>query len=313
MKIAVLLYTKNGGVYLAELLQSILNQDIAAKAELKIIVRDDGSTDNTRSILDSFKNDGKLTWYKGAAQGMTKSYWELMEKAEEADYYAFAEQDDIWKPNKLSRAVKYLETKAIIEGEETEISDKPMLYCGEFEAAGPSGKPVGIKRNPANKFVDFEHSLVFSSKPGCTYVFNRSALKELRRYDVNSLYDAEYDALARNIMFITGDVVFDRVPVVLRRKSKIGPEYLGGLSGMIKLYQELHSGKVFNKRSRMAKALLEAYAEDLKGFQRVEALKQIGNYKDDPTEREKLASNMKFSTGSYVDKWFKSAIKSNKL
>ena len=277
------------------------------------MVTDNGSTDNTHSILDGFMKDGKLTWYKGEGKGRTKSYWELLEKAGEADYYAFAEQDDIWKPGKLSRAVKYLETKAIIEGEETELADRPMMYCGEFEAVNSMGKPIGFKRNPANKFVDFEHSLVFDSRPGGTYVFNKRALDEMKKYDINSMYEGEYETLTRNILYLTGDVIFDRVPAVLCRKDKLGPEYRGGFMGMIRLFIGLYTGKVLNKKSKTAKALLDVYADDISDANKKYVLNQVGNYIADSAVRDKLVSNSKFATGSYVDKWFKSAVKSNKL
>ena len=60
MKIVVLLHTYNGAEYLEEQLQSLLKQDISSKAEVKILVRDDGSTDKTWDILDKYKNDGKI-------------------------------------------------------------------------------------------------------------------------------------------------------------------------------------------------------------------------------------------------------------
>ena len=310
MKIAVLLYTFNGGPYLEGLVKSILEQDIAEKAEIS--VRDDGSADNTKSILDTLKNDGKLTWYTGDNIGKTKSFWELMEKAGEADYYAFAEQDELWLPQKLSRAVKYIETKAIIEGEETEVADGPMLYCGECDAANSKLKPVGVKRNPSNKYTDFEHSLVFSSKPGSTYVFNKAALKEILRYDPKVNFASEYDDLVRNIMFIAGDVIFDRVPVLYRRKSVMNPKYLGGFMDKIKLLF-LSGGGVDNEKSNTAKALLEVYAKDLEDSKKLEPLKLVANYADDQETKEKLLSSSKFSTGSYVDKWFASVVKANKL
>ena len=312
MKIVVLLYTFNGGPYLENLVKSIFEQDIAGKAEIEILVRDDGSADNTKSILDTLKSEGKLTWYSGDNIGRTKSFWELMGKAGEADYYAFAEQDELWLPEKLSRAVKYIETKAIIEGEETEVADGPMLYCGECYAANSKLKPVGVKRNPSNKYTDFEHSLIYSSKPGSTYVFNKAALKEILRYDPENFYVAEYEDLVRNIMFIAGAVIFDRVPVLYRRKSRMNPQYLGGFMDKIKLLF-LSGGGVDKEKSNTAKALLEVYAKDLEDSKRLEALKLVANYIDDPETKEKLMNSAKFSTGSYVDKWFASAVKSNKL
>ena len=131
MKIGVLLYSFNGVDYLGEQLQSILKQDISGKAEISISVFDDGSTDKTKDILERYQNDKKLTFVEGNGLGKTAGYWELMKNAGEADYYAFCEQDDVWFPEKLSRAVKYIETQAILDGEETELSHGPMLYVSD--------------------------------------------------------------------------------------------------------------------------------------------------------------------------------------
>jgi len=312
MKIAVLMYTFNGSAYIDEQVKSIIDQDIAGKAELKLFVRDDGSSDNKQSILDTYQSDGKLTWYTGEKIGSTRSYWELMDKAGEADYYAFAEQDDFWLPEKLSRAVKYIETKAIIEGKETEVADGPMLYCGECTVTDLKLKPIGFKSNPANKYNDFEHSVVFSSRPGCTYVFNSAALKVFKRYDVNNLAAPEYEDLARNIMHIAGTVIFDRVPSVYRRKNKVKPSYKGGFFGWYGINKELKnaSGK---EKSGMAKSLMEAFPDELKNTKKLDVLKQVGYYIADSSERGNILLNSKFATGSYMDNWFIKAINTNKL
>ena len=65
MKIAILLHVYNGVEYLGEQLQSLLKQDISEKAEIKIIVRDDGSTDKTSDILDRSHREEKIEWIKG--------------------------------------------------------------------------------------------------------------------------------------------------------------------------------------------------------------------------------------------------------
>ena len=316
MKICILMYTLNGVNYLGEQLQSIFKQDIYDKAEISILVRDDGSTDRTTDILDRYQNDGKLTWFSGEALGKTKAYWELIEKAGDADYYALCEQDDVWYPEKLSRAVKYLETKAIIDGEETEVSKRAMLYLSGYTVTNAKLKPMSFRRNPSNKYTDFEHSLVFSSMPGCTYVFNGAARENLLKYDTKMHYTPNYENLVRNIIFITGTVVFDRVTTVYWRRTrpdKQGPMYQGGLLGHIKMMLELYTGKVKNERSKMAAALLEVFKDELDESVKAEPLKQLSGYIEDAITRERLLQNHKFATGSFPDKWFKSAVKGNKL
>ena len=316
MKITILMYVLNGVDFLGEQLQSLFKQDICEKAEMDILVWDDGSTDKTRDLLDRYQREGKLTFHTGSGIGRTKGYWELMKKAEKADFYAFCEQDDVWFPNKLSRAVKYLETKAILEGEETEVSEGPILYCGECTVTNAKLKTVNFKRNPANKFTDFEHSLVYSSMPGCTYVFNRSALEKLIKFDPGVKENTSYEDLARNIIYIEGSVVFDRVPVMFWRRNKgdkFSIEYQGGIIGRIKRQLDLMTGKNVKAKSRTAKALLAAFGENITEHDKKASLKQVAEYAENPVEKERLIQNPKFVTGSFDDKWFRTAVRTDRL
>ena len=116
-KVTILMSTYNGEDFLEEQLQSLLSQQ---DVETHILVRDDGSTDRTRDILDHWQDAGKLTWYGGDNLGWAMSFMHLLIHAQpDADYYAFCDQDDIWLPDKLSRAV------SMIEQQEQEC----VLYC----------------------------------------------------------------------------------------------------------------------------------------------------------------------------------------
>ena len=316
MKIIVLLYTKNGVDYLGEQLQSLLAQDINKKADVKILVRDDGSTDLTLDILDRYQREGKLEFIKGEPIGKTKSFWELMTKSGEADYYAFCEQDDVWMPEKLSRAVKYIETKAIITGEETDISVSPMLYMSDFTVTNAKLKPIRFARNMTMKYNDFEHSLLYSTMPGCTFVFNTSAKDLMLRYDVNTYFAGNYDDLSRNIVFLVGSIIRDRVPTMYLRKNKTDSFYnnfYGGFIGKIKQYIAFFTGKDAGARSSLAKGLLAVYGEGIDDVEMHESLTQVANYSDDPVAKERLLINPKFATGSFNDNLLKKAISSNKL
>lgn len=317
MKINVLLYSFNGVDYLGEQLQSILKQDITDKAEIKISVFDDGSTDRTRDILERYHNEGKLDFIEGKGVGKTKGFWELMKKAEDADFFAFSEQDDVWFHEKLSRAVKYLETQAILDGEETEVADGPLLYVSDYTVTNAKLKPIRFNRSKACKYSDVEHNLLYSSSPGCTFVFNNAARQKMIKYDVNAFYADMYDDLAKKIINLTGKVVIDRVPTVYMRKNKgdkFGIEYYGGLFGAVKLYKELYFGKTLNAKSETAKALEIVFAEDITDDSRKkEALKQVGGYRDDQVNRERLLQNSRFVVGDYHDKWLAAAIKKNRL
>ena len=113
MRISVCMATYNGGRYLREQVDSILNQDLSAfpDAELELIVSDDGSTDDTIPILESYKDDRIKVFhhrnhrqhrYNKAAYACTENFGYAMEKAT-GDFIFLSDQDDIWYPWKIER------------------------------------------------------------------------------------------------------------------------------------------------------------------------------------------------------------------
>ena len=105
--IQILMSTYNGEKYLKEQLESILTQDCEqfGKAALTLKVRDDGSQDGTQQILQQYaeKYPEIISWYQGENVGVIGSFFDLMKQADVCDYYAFADQDDYWMPEKLTR------------------------------------------------------------------------------------------------------------------------------------------------------------------------------------------------------------------
>lgn len=97
----ILLSTYNGEKHLNEQLETILQQ---TSQNFKLVIRDDGSTDETRKIIDQYCRDfpKKIEFIKDdfGNVGISKSFSLLMENSN-ADYYFFADQDDIWMKNKI--------------------------------------------------------------------------------------------------------------------------------------------------------------------------------------------------------------------
>ena len=84
-KILVIMATYNGEKYLEEQLNSILQQKNVC---VDILVRDDGSSDSTVTILNRYRENGKLEWYTGEHLNVANGFFDLMLKAKqkESDY-----------------------------------------------------------------------------------------------------------------------------------------------------------------------------------------------------------------------------------
>lgn len=157
--VTVVLATYNGEKYLREQLDSLLNQK---GVSVKILVRDDGSTDHTHEILDEYQSKELLEWYTGEHLNVQKGYLDLLRNAPRGDYYAFCDQDDVWDDDKLLFAVTELDDMP---------ADKPaMYYCGQRLVDEKlnliSVHKIATDRNAHANFL-------ISNVAGCTAVFNQ--------------------------------------------------------------------------------------------------------------------------------------------
>jgi len=105
--VSVIVVVKNGEAYLAQALQSIVDQGYAP---YEIIVVDGKSTDRTAEIARSF-HQVKYFWQttQGLAQARNQGI-----AAARGDLIAFLDCDDVWAPKKLSTQVEYLEAHSEI-------------------------------------------------------------------------------------------------------------------------------------------------------------------------------------------------------
>lgn len=208
-KLQILMSTYNGEKYLREQLDSILQQDCEEKgiAEVSLLIRDDGSKDATQEILQEYSErySTKVEWYQGENKGVIKSFFELMDRADDAaDYYAFSDQDDYWMPEKMSYGV------SAISQLENAAAERPYLYCCRPKLVDENLKDLEseIVRPPMRP--GFGNALIENIVTGCTAVFNR----KLRDMAIVKLptYTFMHDWWLYLIATCFGEVVYDETP-----------------------------------------------------------------------------------------------------
>lgn len=109
-KIDIILPTYNGAKYIKEQVESILNQDF--DGDFRLIIRDDGSKDNTSNIIDTYSDDKRVRIIKDnkGNLGLVKSIELLLENSD-ADYIFFSDQDDVWFPNKIKKFLEVVNSE----------------------------------------------------------------------------------------------------------------------------------------------------------------------------------------------------------
>ncbi len=173
--IHILLSTYNGEAYLAAMLDSLLAQDFSA---WKLFVRDDGSSDNTLSILQQYQATFGEKMYvhptDGNNLGAVRSFEYLLQTYGEGAYIMFADQDDVWLPRKLSvtwdamqAAEKQYPNRAITVFTDAYIVDKDLQSSGHtYFEWNKMKEPYATQFN----FVS-----VANPAAGCTMLLNPKA------------------------------------------------------------------------------------------------------------------------------------------
>ena len=111
-EILVLMSTYNGEKYITEQIESIENQKL--DIPLNILVRDDGSKDNTVNILNKLNEKYKnIKVLQEENIGCNASFFKLFKIAEGYKYYAISDQDDIWLEDKLQRGINKIRKENI--------------------------------------------------------------------------------------------------------------------------------------------------------------------------------------------------------
>ncbi len=194
-KVAILMSTYNGEKYVETQLNSILNQTYK---NIEIYVRDDGSKDNTPQILKKYSDSKKINFIQGENKGFIKSFLELLTYCDNAEYYAFSDQDDEWFEDKIERAVKQIEEKN---------SDKPVLYFANYDYYDTNMNFIKHSKNHKNG-PSFRNSIVDCISLGINSILNRKARDLIiKNIPENS---CGHDWWSYMVCSGMGDVIYDK-------------------------------------------------------------------------------------------------------
>jgi rhamnosyltransferase len=171
-KVAILMATYNGEAYISEQLSSIHSQE---NIECSIFISDDSSSDRTIELINAAsENAASMTILPivKSSGSAGQNFFRLIRDIDLADfqYFAFSDQDDIWLPKKISKAISKLK-ESNADG-----------YSSSAIAFWPSGRKSLIKKNYPQKKYDYFFE---GPGPGCTFVMSRRLFASLREFVVS--------------------------------------------------------------------------------------------------------------------------------
>ena len=268
-RVTVLMSTYNGERFLREQLDSVLAQD---GVDVRLMVRDDGSKDGTLEILEEYaakyRNIG-IT--RGENMGFVRSFSALvrmaledsffspsLEGGGEADFYAFADQDDIWMAEKLKTATDALQNKD---------AAKPNLYtCNSMQIDADGKETELFHKGPEPKFRR-GNVLMFGTEQGCSMVFNRRAME---LYAAREPQLTWHDRWMYHICYFLGTATYDHRPWFYYRRHESNalanhhvPSLAGVKSKAVRVYRILLKEPPTTQHVEMAKEFYEQFGSSL--------------------------------------------------
>ncbi|MEL6646254.1 MAG: glycosyltransferase family 2 protein [Pseudomonadota bacterium] len=278
--IAILLATYNGARFIERQLTSIAQQ---THENWSLWISDDGSDDGTLDIIEAWRAAHPhlvVQLRQGPRKGAAQNFMCLLQATEiEADYFAFADQDDVWFRDKLSCALSRLPQ-----------SEKPSLYGARTMVTDMDLNEIAPSVLKGTK-LGFSNALVQNFAAGNTMLFNSAAR------DLVPLGAAEHDIIATDwLMYMLvsgagGHVIFDTDPCLYYRQhdtNEIGynahlsaklRRVIAVLQGRFSQWSEANLGVLREARLTPDNArILDAFIEarQTSGMTAVTLLKQSG-------------------------------------
>ena len=205
--IAILLATYNGARFVERQLTSFTEQ---SHDNWSLWISDDGSDDDTLPIIEAWQaaNPGaRVNLRKGPGRGAAQNFMSLLQASDiEADYYAFADQDDVWFADKLARALNRLP-----QGEH------PCLYGARTMVTDMDLREIAPSVLKGTK-LGFSNALVQNFAAGNTMVFNRAARDLVPRGAAAHNIVATDWLMYMLVSGAGGEVVFDPEPCLYYRQ-----------------------------------------------------------------------------------------------
>ena len=289
--VGVLMSTYNGEKYIREQLDSIFEQE---DVNVKLFVRDDGSADRTRNILKEYAVTYELMYLSdGERVGPGESFMRLLCKAKEKielQYFAFADQDDIWLKNKLSVAIKVIE----------QCEDKDAVLYSSNQFLYVNGINKG-KRHEERQSVDLINHMTKNTIAGCTFVLNRdmaTLITDAGKPNYRVIKYRLHDAWIMLIAIACGRVIYDDNAHMLYRiheDNAVGIKAESLTERLSKLTRLVEKRDDANIRMITAQEMLRLYPHMNEEHKQI--VKLFANYQNSMRDKFRLAFNKDIRKG----------------
>ena len=279
-KVLILMSSYNGEKCIERQIKSIIEQK---DVDINLLIRDDGSTDDTVKILDNIAQmyGNKVQYYIGKNIGWKRSFMDLLFAAGEFDYYGFADQDDVWFKDKIITLIKLMETDG-----STGIK---LAQCASL--AVDSNFQVLEEQEYKEIPKSFKSIISMDFFQGCSMLWNKAAMKKIQKYIPGNI-NLAHDFWVGIVCYYFGKVYFTKERKVYHIRyynnaSTDGSVFKGRIK---KLKSFILNQDVY---SNPANDLLLGYKNELP-LEFKEFLKDLINYKSSIKSKYRLVIDKEF-------------------
>ena len=213
--ITILLTTYNGERFLSEQLDSLFSQTVQ---DFVLIVQDDGSTDGTQKILETYRKriPERIEIHQNKKiLGPAYNFLDLMYRYRDG-YLMLCDQDDVWLPHKIENTLKKMKSMEDIHGENTPIlihsdltvvsQDLQVIFDSYFYMAG------------VDSIDSIKQMVLRNNVAGCTTMYNGALAQMLEEIPKNCVM---HDFWLAQIAFCFGKVIcLPESQILYRQHSK---------------------------------------------------------------------------------------------
>lgn len=199
MNVSVLMTTYNGERFIKEQLDSVVKQ---LEKDDELIISDDGSTDNTVSIIKEYLREN-IKLFDGPHNGVVKNFEYAFSKSSNS-VILFCDQDDVWDENKILIIKDRFKKEQAIG---VIMHDAYIMH----DIPGDNDNTIFRNRKARHGILK---NVVASSYYGCCMAITRDYMLKIMPFPSNTLsYDqyigncAEID---KTTMFISNKLIYHR-------------------------------------------------------------------------------------------------------
>lgn len=221
--ITILMATYNGEEYIAEQIESILNQ---TESCWKLIIQDDCSSDGTAKIAQAYaERYPSMIKFKEreTSSGSAKNNFSSMLQFSDSEYTMTCDQDDVWLPKKIELTLKKMQELEVKYGK-----DKPLLVHTDLKVVDEKLKAIDNslfhQQNLDSSRDKFNNLLVQNIVTGCTMMVNHALIVLADKVPEQAIMHDRWFALLASAF---GKIGFISEPTVLYRQhdhNEIGSE-----------------------------------------------------------------------------------------